>query len=263
MADWVLVPCLVALRGEFNTLAAGRDKASDGSIADAAHVAGGTSDHIGDETTAAMRAKDPDSRNEVHAIDVDNSGPWPAGFSMEKAVQRIVLRHRAGQDDRLQNVIFNRRIWSRSWGWTARAYTGSNPHDHHAHFSARYTSAQEADTRPWGLLPEEDDMDWNDDVIANPAWRADAKTNKTVQAKFAIADVWNQAHNASVKAAEVSTKLDQVLAQLKALTGKDFTDEASIVAGVLAGLDPQAIAAAIPADLAQQVADELVARLQS
>lgn len=54
----------------------------------------------------------------------------------------------------------------------------------------------------------------------------------------------------------------RIEAQLTALTGRDFTDEPAIVAGVLAGLDPAAIAAAIPADLARQVADELAARLQ-
>jgi hypothetical protein len=40
-------------------------------------------------------------------------------------------------------------------------------------------------------------------------------------------------------------------------------DEPAIVAGVLAGLDPAAIAAAIPPELARQVADELAARLAS
>lgn len=146
-----LVRGLTTLRSEINTLAPNRDKASDGWIADAAHVAGGTSDHIGDESTSSMRSKDADSKNEVHAIDVDED-LRRAGWTMNRAVQIIVTRHRDGLDDRLQNVIYNRRIWSRSWGWTARAYVGANPHDKHAHFSARYTTAQENDTRPWGLL---------------------------------------------------------------------------------------------------------------
>lgn len=51
-------------------------------------------------------------------------------------------------------------------------------------------------------------------------------------------------------------------ATVTALAGKDFTDEAAIVAGVLAGLSPEAIAAAIPSDLAEQVAAELARRLQ-
>lgn len=174
---WTLVPCLVSLRAEFNALAPDRDKASDGSIADAAHVAGGTSDHIADESTAGMRGKDADDRNEVHAIDVDKDlhrDDW----SMEKAVAIIVTRHRSGRDDRLQNVIYNRRIWSRSWNWTARAYTGSNPHDKHAHFSARYTTAEENDTRPWGLLE------------ADVALTADDKTWLTAQFKANAVATW-------------------------------------------------------------------------
>jgi len=154
MVTWILVPCLVSLRNEFNAVAPGRDRASDGSIGDPAH-AQTSSDHNPDET-GVTPYEDADSRNEVHAIDVDKDLNTP-GWTMEKAVEIIVKRHRSGRDDRLQNVIFNRRIWSRSWGWTAREYTGSNPHDKHAHFSARYTTAQESDTRPWGLLEAEDD----------------------------------------------------------------------------------------------------------
>lgn len=48
-----------------------------------------------------------------------------------------------------------------------------------------------------------------------------------------------------------------------ALTGRDFTDEPAIVAGVLAGLDPEKIAAAIPPTLAREVADELARRIAS
>ncbi|MEV6492406.1 hypothetical protein AB0M20_27855 [Actinoplanes sp. NPDC051633] len=154
MASWILVPCLVSLRNEFNALAPRRDKSSDGSIGDAAH-ASSSSDHNPDET-GATPYEDSDSRNEVHAIDVDKD-LRKAGWSMQKAVEIIVTRHRSGQDNRLQNVIYNRYIWSRSWSWAARTYTGSNPHDKHAHFSARYTSTQENNTRAWGLLEAEDD----------------------------------------------------------------------------------------------------------
>ncbi len=61
-----LVPSLARLRTEFNQLNPGRDKASDGWIGDAEHQANPTSDH------------NPDERGAVHAIDVDNTGPWPA-----------------------------------------------------------------------------------------------------------------------------------------------------------------------------------------
>ncbi|WP_052720208.1 hypothetical protein [Actinoplanes rectilineatus] len=157
MAGWVLVPCLVCLRAEIDRLAPGRDKRSDGAIGDLAHQAAGTSDHLPDESSPKLRGKDADSVDEVHAIDVDSSGPWPAGWSMGRIVQTIADRHRAGADDRLQNIIYDRRIASRSWGWTWRAYSGASPHTEHAHFSARYTTAQENDVRPWGLA-EEDTM---------------------------------------------------------------------------------------------------------
>lgn len=156
VASWTLVPCLVTLRGEFNALAPGRDRASDGSIGDQAH-AQSSSDHNPDET-GATPYEDADSTNEVHAIDVDKD-LRKTGWTMARAVGIIVLRHRNGQDDRLQNVIYNRVIYSRSWGWTARTYTGSNAHTEHAHFSARYTTAEERDTRPWGLLAAEEDED--------------------------------------------------------------------------------------------------------
>jgi hypothetical protein len=154
MASWILVPCLVSLRTEFNRLAPGRDKASDGSIGDTAHQRT-PSDHNPDETGRAP-TRDADSINEVHAIDVDDDLRKP-GWNMTKCLEIIITRHRDGQDSRLQNIIYNRRIWSRSWGWTARRYTGANAHTEHAHFSSRYTTAQEHDTRPWGLLEGEDD----------------------------------------------------------------------------------------------------------
>lgn len=156
MASWTLVPCLVALREEFNALSPKRDKTSDGAIGDTAHSSS-SSDHNPDET-GTTPTEDADSINEVHAIDVDNTGPWPDGVTMERCVQEIVSRHRSGADNRLQNVIYNRRIWSRSWGWTQSAYNGANPHDHHAHFSSRYSTAQENDVSPWGIRDLGEDM---------------------------------------------------------------------------------------------------------
>mgnify|MGYP006263120041 CR=1 FL=1 len=155
MAAWILVPCLVSLREEFNRLAPDRDKASDGSIGDQTHAAG-RSDHNPDET-GNTPTEDADNLNEVHAIDVDNQLRKP-GWDMTRCVEIIRQRHKAGQDDRLQNIIWNRQITSRSWGWTWRPYSGPSPHTEHAHFSARYTTAQENDTSPWGLLLEEDDV---------------------------------------------------------------------------------------------------------
>jgi hypothetical protein len=148
MVSWVLVPCLVRLRAEFNTIAPDRDHASDGTIGDAAHSS--SSDHTPDEISDALRGKDSDSVNEVHALDVDADLRVP-GFSMEKAVQFLLARCRAGAERRIRYIIFNRRIWSESNDWRQEAYTGPNPHDKHAHFSSSYVAAREASTASYHL----------------------------------------------------------------------------------------------------------------
>jgi hypothetical protein len=148
MASWILVPCLVKLRSEFNVIAPNRMKDSDGSAGDAAHQ-DSQSDHNPDET-GNVPIHDPDRVNEVHAIDVDIDLKVP-GLSMEKVVQFLLTRCRAGTENRLRYIIFNRRIWSASDEWRERDYTGKNPHDKHAHFSSSYASGREADTSSWEL----------------------------------------------------------------------------------------------------------------
>ena len=148
MAAWVLVPCLAQLRAELNELAPSRDHASDGAIGDANHSS--SSDHTPDEISDALRGKDADSRNEVHAVDLDADLRTPS-LTMEKVVQHILSRCRSGTEKRLRYIIFNRRIWSASDSWRQRAYTGPNAHDKHAHFSSSYETAREASTASWHL----------------------------------------------------------------------------------------------------------------
>ncbi|WP_431925948.1 hypothetical protein [Micromonospora wenchangensis] len=59
----------------------------------------------------------------------------------------------------------------------------------------------------------------------------------------------------------LGAQLTSLQTALTALANKDFTDEPAIIAGVLAGLTPEKIAAAIPPTIAKQVADELAKRL--
>ncbi|MFI5484391.1 MULTISPECIES: hypothetical protein [Micromonospora] len=61
----------------------------------------------------------------------------------------------------------------------------------------------------------------------------------------------------------LGAQLSAVQTALSQLAGKDVTDEPAIIAGVLAGLTPEKIAAAIPPTLARQVAEELARRLAS
>jgi hypothetical protein len=136
MATPYLVPCLVTLRAEFNTVSPNRDKGADGWIGDIAHQAR-SSDH------------NPDSLGRVLAVDIDSTGPWATPFD------GLVESLRG--DSRLEYIIWNRRIASRDQGWTWRTYTGSaDPHTGHAHFSARHDHAGNDSTAPWGLTEGND-----------------------------------------------------------------------------------------------------------
>ncbi|HET9866433.1 MAG TPA: hypothetical protein VFQ06_04005 [Nitrospira sp.] len=127
-----LAPSLDVLRSEINKVAPSRDKASDGWIGDDAHCPG-TSDHCAD----------PDGM--VHAIDVDKDFNSPY-LTANKLVRTLI------GDWRLQYVIWNRTIWSTTWGWTSRRYEGPNPHTAHIHVSGRKTMAAELSSAPWGVL---------------------------------------------------------------------------------------------------------------
>src|SRR3954471_25026476 len=98
MASWVLIPSLVTLRKEFDTIAPDRDKSSDGSIGDTAHQEN-TSDHNADEV-GKVPIHDADSKNEVHAIDVDKDLKLD-GVTMEDCVQHILKYCRKSNSDPL------------------------------------------------------------------------------------------------------------------------------------------------------------------
>lgn len=165
MSDWILIPAGVSLRTEFNELNPNRDKGADGSIGDSAHTS--SSDHTPDEDSDVLRDHDADNKNEVHAVDIDSSGPWPGSGTQKERFHRIVMgiiaREKArwlDPDDvcRLEYVIWDRKIYSRSRDFNPVAYTGSDPHTNHAHFSFRYLTTSENDTRSWGIAEEDDGM---------------------------------------------------------------------------------------------------------
>lgn len=262
---WLLVACLVTLRDEFDALAPDRDRSADGSIGDLAHRQE-VSDHNPDET-GKTPYEDADGVNEVHAIDIDSTGPWPAGRDLDSRVEIIRRRHQSGRDDRLQNIIWRARIASRSWGWTWHPYTGPSRHFDHAHFSARYTAGQESDTSPWGVL-EGDDMPSVDDLLSadkipndiNPGEPGKPGYNPTMSVEWALRYA-ARAQLALDEARAARKDIALLSGQIKQLAGKDFVDEQAIVAGLLAGLPPERIAAGIPADMAERVVQLLAARL--
>ncbi|RKN38443.1 hypothetical protein [Micromonospora endolithica] len=223
--SYYLAPSLATLRAEINARWPGRDHTSDGWIGDAAHQAT-ASDH------------NPNGRGSVNAIDVDEDGPdFPTVFA-------AIRRHPSAR-----YVIYERRLYHRLRGWVSEPYSGDNPHDKHFHLSIDQTREAEQTTRPWGLL--EDDMPTAREIVDELLTR---EVPSGTLGNFTVAD-WLKGGRMAAR------EVGYARAELAAATGRDPVDEDAIVAGVLAGLSPERIAAAIPTDMARQVADELAARL--
>jgi hypothetical protein len=257
---WTLVPCLVSLRAEFNTVSPTRDKGADGSIGDSAHTS--SSDHTPDEGSDVLRDHDADDKNEVHALDIDSTGPWPESF--DAIIKRLVAREKAEYESativgRLQYVIWNRRIASRSWGWTWHDYTLADPHINHAHFSARYTTEQEADTRPWGVAPRAADDKEPDVPLATD------KVKLTKGAADALGPAYKEGQEVTgetalnlmlIHAARASKGAAGALAAVVGLAAKDTVDEAAIAAA-LAPAVAELVLAGLPAGADQISQDEV------
>lgn len=122
-SGWKLAPSLVALFDESDARWPKRDRSSDGSIGDRAHAAR-KSDH------------NPGARSLVHAGDFDSSGIDVDNFLS------VVIGHPA-----VWYVIHKGHIWSKTYGWRKRVYTGSNPHNGHIHVSILSTPAAEKKTQ--------------------------------------------------------------------------------------------------------------------
>lgn len=148
-AAWVVTKNLLKLLSEFNILGPKRDKRSDGTIGDLAHQNESASGHNPDRTGRA-EYKDGDSKNEVRALDVDSSGPFLYGQTMETIVQHLVAMaraaYKAGKYFPLRYIIYKRRIWSASSGWVTKTYKGASPHTEHAHFSGAYSQKADEDS---------------------------------------------------------------------------------------------------------------------
>lgn len=123
------------LLAQVNRAAPSRNKSSDGWIGDAAH-ASRKSDH------------NPNSAGVVQAQDITHDPK--GGFDSYKFAEHL----RTHPDRRIKYVISNRKIFSGAGGpqpWVWRGYTGSNPHDAHAHVSVMDSAALYDDETPWQI----------------------------------------------------------------------------------------------------------------
>lgn len=134
MSDWFAAPVVLSLRDEVNRLFPNRDKSSDGILGDASHAAR-VSEHNPCWTCTGkyygiVRAED---------IDIDDGDPG-------RDLRRMLLNALIG-DPRVWYVISNGVIYSRTYGWEPRTYTGTNGHFHHVHVSFLFEGC--FDTRPF------------------------------------------------------------------------------------------------------------------
>jgi hypothetical protein len=75
----------------------------------------------------------PGHNDMVHAIDVDRRGIDPMW----------IINHVRNDPNALWYMIWNRGIWSNTWGFTRHDYNLSNPHTDHIHIEIRQTTYAE------------------------------------------------------------------------------------------------------------------------
>lgn len=141
--SWWLAKGLVTLRSQINAQYPARDKASDGSIGDAAHSSR-TSDHNPDSSSNPPGV--------VRAIDVDEDLAASNGERYTMALAEHLRRSaRFGDEPRLSYLIYEARICSAKSAWEWRPYTGVNAHRSHLHISvnARADHDGSAWSVPW------------------------------------------------------------------------------------------------------------------
>lgn len=129
---WKLAPALTALISDVNDEWPLRSKVSDGTIGDASHSARKSEHNPNREPGDDV----PDGY--VTAADITTDG-------VDKSRLIAVLI----ADPRTWYVIHDRAIYSRTYGFARRSYTGSNPHTSHIHVSLNQNRRSCDDTRAW------------------------------------------------------------------------------------------------------------------
>jgi hypothetical protein len=117
-------PAAIAALRQATALWPKRKKASDGLLPSSAH-----------------RKQNPNSDHNIGlAVDLTHDP--------KNGVDCAVIFEKLKEDERVQYLIFNKKIWNRKYAKSGnRPYSGSNPHTKHLHISIRADKAD--DTSPW------------------------------------------------------------------------------------------------------------------
>jgi hypothetical protein len=137
LMPWFTAPSLVALRREVDTLWPGRSRISDGSIGDNRHGRTVNSHN----PVGASNGPRFGTRGAVHAMDITASG-----IDVNRLLMAVI------GDPRVWYVIYDSKIWSRTYGWAARPYSG-DPHTTHVHINLREDSQSAAVAAENGVGP--------------------------------------------------------------------------------------------------------------
>lgn len=123
-----IAPAISILRVQVNEMFPHRSKKSDGIWPSATHT-----------------KANPNSDHEAgNAFDI--TADLGDGHKVQELVDILV----AQKDSRLSYVIHNGHIWSRTYDFKKRTYTGSNPHKTHAHISV--IEKKRGSSREWKLV---------------------------------------------------------------------------------------------------------------
>jgi hypothetical protein len=267
--------------------AADLDPAEVGIVGNLVHAATGTSYHLGKSQlrsdSYSIVESSRDRAGLTDAASAEDIGTFAITVGGKTHTLRtfsawLVAQCAAGTADTadIREVIYtpDGRTVHR-WDRLKRRTTGDSSHLSHTHISWFRDSEHRDKTAVFhrylteiGLL--EDDVSEQD--VTNALEKFFAPTGKIADGNYST-QVGRDAFNQSVpnpfdptgKKTEAWRLLQNTAQAVKAIAARSGVvdvDEGAIVAGVLAGLSPEKIAAGIPEGMAQQVVDLLAARLQ-
>lgn len=133
--SWRVARAIKTLQDELVLFAPKRDKASDGTIGDAAH-------------SSRESQHNPNRAGVVTAIDLTHDEDW---FDAHRFANELVKRCKEGKERRVWYVISNGRIASKTHGWTWLKYGGDNKHDKHIHISFNQSPLIYDNGKTWKL----------------------------------------------------------------------------------------------------------------
>lgn len=208
-----LPPNLESLGNTIQSVFPNRDQASDGAWGDAAHKLSPSGHNLDDTPGSLSETDDPDRIPELRAIDVD-SDLRHSRLTMTDVVEAI----RTSSDrNRLYYIIYRGRICGTWTGWAWTAYSGSNGHYEHAHFSGEPGSDENGSV--WKSVTNlGDDMNLDDKIGGNTGY-AD-RTVRDVLQDLARRHEWE---NGVYGSAPFVPKADSTLRNLEKVRAIDKT----------------------------------------